>query len=213
MCNILRKVCPQRGITSVGSGQASRDGQKDTAMTDGRFAIAVDFDGTIVDNQFPKIGALSPGAVRWLGQWSANPKVQLLLWTCRDGVYLDEAVSFCEEHRICFSGVNKNPDQTWSLSPKAYANVYIDDLSFGAPTHLLDGFRCPVINWFHVGPVVQDMINRFTKGELISPAHQSSPARRKKQGWGEQIEVHEPIVKAYLKSIEHVFPEDVNRIY
>jgi len=75
------------------------------------------------------------------------------------GPVLSDAVAFCNEANIDFYGVNANPDQHWSKSPKAYAHVYIDDAAFGCP--LRENPRAggrPFVDWDEVGPKVLQMI-------------------------------------------------------
>jgi hypothetical protein len=127
--------------------------------------IAVDFDGTIVEHEFPAIGAPAPGAFEWLKRWQAAG-AKLILWTMRsdgrggvgpeNGPVLTEAVEFCRRHGVEFHGVNENPLQfTWTQSPKAYAHVYVDDSAFGCPLAPASkpGLR-PVVDWSAVGPAV-----------------------------------------------------------
>lgn len=92
--------------------------------------LAIDFDGTCVTHEYPKIGA-DIGAVPTLRLLAT--KYRLILWTMRDGETLQEAVDWFENNLISLYGVNENPDQHWSKSPKAYANVYIDDAALGIP--------------------------------------------------------------------------------
>jgi len=96
--------------------------------------IAVDFDGTIVENNFPEIGKPKLFAFETLGALQEQ-KHQLVLWTIRRGKELDEAVHFCKEHGIEFFAVNENyqgevmeKDKT---SRKILVDMYIDDRNFG----------------------------------------------------------------------------------
>lgn len=106
--------------------------------------IAVDFDGTLVRHDFPNIGEEIPNAFRVLRRLQSEGH-KLILYTmrsdCANRSYLREAVDFCRERGIEFWGVNRNPDQYWSDSPKVYAQVYIDDLALGVP--IKDG----VVDW------------------------------------------------------------------
>lgn len=95
--------------------------------------IAVDFDGTIVEHDYPRIGKPIPMAIEtMIGlQQSGN---KLILWTMRSGDELQAAVNYCKDNGIEFWGVNENPDQyKWTTSPKVYANYYIDDAALGCP--------------------------------------------------------------------------------
>jgi len=91
--------------------------------------IAVDFDGTIVENAFPKIGKERPFAFRTL-QMLQQKGFLLILWTCRSGAELTEAVDFCRRHGVEFYAVNKNYSEevyNQADSPKVDADIYIDD--------------------------------------------------------------------------------------
>ena len=126
------------------------------------FPIAVDFDGTIVEHEFPEIGKPVPGAFEWLKRFQ-EAGATLILWTMRSngqvhGGALFDAVAFCGRHGIVFDYVNMN-DQPWTDSPKAYAKVYIDDAAFGCP--LYENIRAgghPYVDWDIVGPAVLAMI-------------------------------------------------------
>lgn len=126
--------------------------------------LAIDFDGTIADHRFPDIGSAVPGAFEWMKKFQ-EAGAQLILWTMRSdgqesGDVLTHAVEFCKDKGIEFYGVNENPDQDWSDSPKVYAHYYIDDASIGCPLH--ENPRCggaPFVDWEVVGPLVMDLIN------------------------------------------------------
>jgi hypothetical protein len=117
--------------------------------------LGIDFDGTIVEHEFPDIGAPVPGALNWLREFRAAG-ARLILWTMRSGETLDEAVEFCRAAGVEFWGINKNPRQaTWTLSPKAYCELYIDDAAFGCP--LRENPRVggrPFADWSIIGPEV-----------------------------------------------------------
>lgn len=94
--------------------------------------IAVDFDGTVVTHDYPDMGK-DIGAVPVL-KWLTDEGHKLILWTMRSGQELHEAEGWFEAHNIPLFGVNENPMQlTWTKSPKAYANIYIDDAALGCP--------------------------------------------------------------------------------
>lgn len=120
--------------------------------------ICVDFDGTIVDHRYPNIGLEVPGAIKWLNKLH-NQGAKFILFTMRSGKFLDEAVSFLEDRGVSLFGVNVNPDQHWSNSPKAYGELYIDDAAFGCPLTQPGGFSRPCVNWDIVGPAVEVMLN------------------------------------------------------
>ena len=95
--------------------------------------IAVDFDGTVVEHKYPKIGKPMLFAFETLKQLQ-NQKHTLILWTYRSGKYLDEAVEFCRKNGIEFYAVNKNyPEEIYdeSISRKINADIFIDDRNVG----------------------------------------------------------------------------------
>lgn len=121
--------------------------------------IAVDFDGTIVEHKYPYIGRKVPNAITWLRQWQFHG-AQIILFTMRAGVELDAAVEYLEANGIKLWGINTDPDQTgWTASPKAYAELYIDDAAFGCPLKESSemGAR-PFVDWSIVGPSVLERI-------------------------------------------------------
>ena len=125
------------------------------------YRVAVDFDGTIVEHDFPKIGKPVPGAIEWLREWR-KCGATLILWTMRsdndEGDFLKAAVSYCRVRGVEFDYVNSVPsDRIWTLSPKVHAHVYVDDAAFGCPLIAVPGGR-PVVDWSVVGPRVQEKI-------------------------------------------------------
>jgi len=92
----------------------------------------IDFDGTIVEHEYPKIGAPVPHAIECLKALT-DSGCYIILWTMRSGEFLNDAVEYLEKHEIPLWGINKNPEQDWSTSPKAYAQRYIDDAAMGCP--------------------------------------------------------------------------------
>lgn len=122
--------------------------------------ICVDFDGTVVDHRYPYVGAPVPLAVDWLRRW-AELGAKLILFTMRsDDVegeeYLSDAVQYFEKNNIELFGINHNPDQaSWTKSPKAYGQIYIDDAAFGCPLTHIPTFNRPCVDWKVVGPAVE----------------------------------------------------------
>lgn len=107
---------------------------------------AIDFDGTCVTHEYPKIGR-SIGAEPVLKRLVSHGD-KLILWTMRSGPQLQEAVDWFAERDIPLFGIQGNPEQdTWSESPKAYANIYIDDAALGCPLKLGDGDERPFVDW------------------------------------------------------------------
>ncbi len=96
--------------------------------------IAVDFDGTIVEHEYPKIGKPKLFAFEALRDLQKRGH-QLILWTVRTGELLEEAVEFCRQNGVEFYAVNKNyPEEEYIegvTSRKILADIYIDDRIVG----------------------------------------------------------------------------------
>jgi hypothetical protein len=117
----------------------------------GNMIIAVDFDGTCVTHEFPKMGMDIPGAVETLKALIAAGH-QIMLWTMRadGGEHPDvllEAVGWFQKHDIHLWAVNQNPEQGWSKSHKQYAHLYIDDAALGCPLVNVAESDRPVADW------------------------------------------------------------------
>ena len=98
--------------------------------------IAVDFDGTIVENKYPKIGEERPFAIETL-KMLIQEQHKLILWTVRVGKSLEEAVEWCRQRGIEFYAVNKDyPEEKDDSSNRFYsrkikADIFIDDRNIG----------------------------------------------------------------------------------
>lgn len=95
--------------------------------------IAVDFDGTVVDDAYPKIGSPKIFAFETLKRLEQDGH-RLILWTYRSGRKLDEAVTFCKDNGIDFYAVNNSyPEENFDgkISRKINADYFIDDRNIG----------------------------------------------------------------------------------
>jgi len=123
--------------------------------------ICIDFDGTCVTHEFPKVGN-DINAVPVLKALVENGH-QLVLFTMRSdivnptgednelylesGNYLTDAINWFKENNIPLYGIQTNPTQhTWTTSPKAYAQLYIDDAALGCPLIFGEHER-PYVDW------------------------------------------------------------------
>ena len=92
--------------------------------------VAVDFDGTLsLDAQYPNIGRFNTHLYEALMElkgigWS------IVLWTCREGKELKEAVEWCKMNGLEFDAINENPPEVPFKSRKVVANMYIDDSAY-----------------------------------------------------------------------------------
>ena len=97
--------------------------------------IAVDFDGTIVEHKYPAIGEEIPFAVDTL-KMLIQDRHQLILWSCREGQLLEDAVNWCRERGVEFYAVNRDyPEESTENNPhfsrKLKADLFIDDRNIG----------------------------------------------------------------------------------
>lgn len=103
-----------------------------------RRTIAIDFDGTLCTNEWPRIGRPDYAVIRRaLAERAAG--AALILWTCREGKLLDEAVAACRSRGLTFDAVNDSTAE-WKAhygnNPrKIGANEYWDDKSVRVMAH------------------------------------------------------------------------------
>lgn len=93
--------------------------------------IAVDFDGTLCEDKWPKIGEMNEELILSL-IWRQRHGASIILWTCREGEKLDEAVKACEAKGLYFEAINENLEHTvvyfgGNRPRKVFATEYIDD--------------------------------------------------------------------------------------
>ena len=101
--------------------------------------IAIDFDNTLFKTDWPDILEPIWGVIERAKEEQRNG-TKLILWTCRCGKYLDEAVEACRRVGIIFDAVNENLPESIEMcdgtsSRKVFANEYWDDLSWN-PTRI-----------------------------------------------------------------------------
>ena len=96
--------------------------------------IAVDFDGTIVEDRYPEIGKTMIFAFETLKKLQ-NDGHRLILWTYRHGRKLREAVDFCRDNGVEFYAVNASFEgedfDPKTASRKINADLFIDDRNVG----------------------------------------------------------------------------------
>lgn len=140
--------------------------------------IAVDFDGTIVTDAYPQIGREQPFAIDTL-KMLIQDRHKLILWTVREGKYLDDAVSWCRERGVEFYAVNRDyPEEEMAnnnhFSRKLKVDMWIDDRSLGGLPDWGTIYRM-----IHENKTWKDIIKERTK----STAYGSSLPQPKKKWW------------------------------
>jgi len=92
--------------------------------------IAVDFDGTLCKECYPNIGEANKRLIDTLRQLQSDG-CKIILWTCRCGQRLEEAVQWCFFNGLIFDAINENVPEIieyyGSDSRKIFADIYIDD--------------------------------------------------------------------------------------
>lgn len=110
---------PHRVRRKVGGGVVKRE------------IIAVDFDGTLFTDEYPETGKPIWKVINYCKEQQRNGAI-LILWTCRNGNDLLEAVELCREVGLVFDYVNENTRENLARfggidNRKIYADIYIDD--------------------------------------------------------------------------------------
>ena len=134
--------------------------------------LAIDFDGTIVEDAYPSIGKPKIFAFETLKKLQSEG-YRLILWTYRHGKSLEEAVEFCRKNGVEFYAVNSSfegeifDDETQSR--KIDADLFIDDRN-------LWGFP----GWGEIYNIITERIEfRVEGGEVLA---YSKMKKEKKRG-------------------------------
>ena len=132
--------------------------------------ILVDFDGTCVTHDFPEVGS-DIGAIPVL-KALVEKGHQLILFTMRcdhtfmpdsldpsiqniKGHFLLDAIEWFKENDIPLYGINTDPQQSsWTLSPKAYGELIIDDIAIGCPL-IYGKHRKPFVDWTEISKLLK----------------------------------------------------------
>lgn len=104
---------------------------------------AFDFDGTLCREAYPAIGKPNKAMIRYAKKLKEKGH-RLILWTCRNGLALENAVAWCREQGIEFDAVNQNLPEILEMfgsdSRKITADYYVDDKVLGIQPLLLSVF-------------------------------------------------------------------------
>jgi len=113
------------------------------------FLIATDYDGTIFEGSWPEEGDPKQDVIDKLKAFKEEG-AEIALWTCREGVSLEEAMKRCAEVGLEFDAVNENtPSQLAYMKKKVeegevfatrkiFADIYVDDRAPGSIDYFLD---------------------------------------------------------------------------
>jgi hypothetical protein len=123
--------------------------------------IVIDFDGTCVTHNYPDIGK-EIGATPVLRELvDAGHRLILFTMRCNDkkkkNKTLNDALTWFRERDIPLFGIQTNPEQKfWTLSPKAYGDLYIDDTALGCPL-IFPEEGPPYVDWGKVRQILVTM--------------------------------------------------------
>ncbi|NQT24946.1 HAD hydrolase family protein [candidate division KSB1 bacterium] len=99
-------------------------------LTKTALVFAVDFDGTIVEHDFPEIGSEKPDALRTLKALQKDGH-KIIIYTCRRPPYIGPIIEWMIDRGFKPNAINKNLSYLPTNHPsKILAHVYIDDRSF-----------------------------------------------------------------------------------
>lgn len=97
--------------------------------------VCIDFDGTLYLNGFPDIdkGSFAKNAINSVKKIK-DSGWYVILWTCREGKYLEDAINVCNRVLIEFDCINENVANQEVIDKmgfcdcrKVFADIYIDD--------------------------------------------------------------------------------------
>lgn len=119
--------------------------------------IGMDFDGTIVEHWYPKIGPEAGNAIEWLRKLT-DAGAKIILHTCRTHDDLKQAEDFLKARGIplSFGNPGAKPD----------CHVFVDDRGIGVP--LIPGTRPDrmMVDWEKVGPELMRKCIAFSATSL-----------------------------------------------
>ncbi|MDR1742362.1 MAG: hypothetical protein LBR48_00890 [Dysgonamonadaceae bacterium] len=135
--------------------------------------IAVDFDGTIVENRYPQIGKPILFAIETLIQLQKERHL-LILWTVREGEALQDAIHFCASKGLYFYAHNANyPEGDAEDAPrKLKADLFIDDRNLGG-----------LPDWGVIYNAIQATVNGEDSFQAIMSANALDSGRKAKKGF------------------------------
>ena len=108
--------------------------------------IGIDFDGTLatIVQPYPAIGEPIQEVIDYILE-EQSKGAHLVLVTMREGMALEGALMWCEDHGIKFEAVNDNLSymKEWfgSNPRKIFCNEYIDDNNFGGIEKIIEEIK------------------------------------------------------------------------
>lgn len=117
--------------------------------------IAIDFDGTIVEDRFPEIGKMIDGAREVINRLYEEG-YEIIIWSCRTRVDKARAIECLAKNGIRYHRFNEsslvNLKQYNNVDTrKVYADLYIDD----------KGLMKPLPPWSEIYEMVHDRVPTY----------------------------------------------------
>ena len=113
------------------------------------FILSLDYDGTLFEGMYPQKGLPIFPVIQKTIHF-INAGAETILWTCREGDALEEAIERCKLYGLFFTAHNEiTPSQhEWNrmngrfgdqmfAQRKVYADLYVDDKSPGSIDYFL----------------------------------------------------------------------------
>ena len=123
--------------------------------------IVIDFDGTCVTHEYPAIGREIGATMVLRDIVDAGNRLILFTMRCnnkkKNNHTLDDAVTWFQERDIPLYGIQTHPEQSsWTTSPKAYGDIYIDDAALGCPLIKPESGERPYVDWKAVRKLLEE---------------------------------------------------------
>lgn len=148
--NIIDSFCKE--INDVGSKNLKH-----------KISIALDFDGTVVEHDYPYIGKENGNCSEILKRWISEYNVEIVLDTMRGGELLQDALKWFYDRNVPIFSVGKHPlQESWTDSTKAYALFSIDDRNIGCPVKY-DGKKRYMVDWKKVCEIFEPILEKINK--------------------------------------------------
>ena len=117
--------------------------------------VAIDFDGTIVEDQFPEVGKMIPGSKENINRLYFEGYT-IIIWTCRTHIRMLEAVEWLAKNGIKYHYINtnckKNVEKYDGSDPrKISADIYIDDR----------GLMHPLPHWNEIHEIIHERVPTY----------------------------------------------------
>ncbi|QCX52267.1 BT0820 family HAD-type phosphatase [Elizabethkingia sp. JS20170427COW] len=137
--------------------------------------LAIDFDGTIVEDAYPKVGQAKIFAFETLLKLQSEG-YRLILWTYRSGQALQDAIDFCKKNGLEFYAVNSSFEgeifDNETQSRKIDADLFIDDRNLG-------GFP----GWGEVYNIIKQKIEFRVEGKEVLAYSKLKKEKKKGLFW------------------------------